>query len=732
MVSLKYLQKLQEEISELQKNQPLNNGEIEKRPRSGSPNSEDELSVYGGKKQVKLKHKHGSTSIHNDSQPSRDEVNVFNGTSSISLFGLEIKDALPNEAVSKIDFNEHVVSPINNRCDRYTVMRNGLTFTCIFEFEMDNKVTITVQLPQYSHVLECLDMYILYLSGCFYYFNLGQFRTRLYRLYYQPADNNTYSRKDIFFLCQILLVCAVGEMYLRKPDLNVRTRFKGLENFPGIGHFDKAYSLVNMLFDGMTTAHSGTALVEVMMLFSFYHQLLNASSGYYIFSGVCLRAATTMGMHKLDDRYQTDDDKKLSGRQDIEHKRRLWWSIYIIDRYMSAKLGFPISIPEEWIIAELPQDIDPPGSHEEQEEEAGELTEFPPASYMNSFIRVMQISSWILLNLYQPSVYNKKLLPTISSIMSKLNEWRQNVPPELNVDFAANDEAFHISRTVANVYSEYYQCINLTVRPLLLHFTRKRILDKPSNNTYIDISSYSEHILGLLNASLDASVQLIKTHVYLKNHGAYSVYGYLDREYIFSAASTLVMFNVAFSIDRNTQRYIYQALQLLSTSDKNVAPFASARKAQLLNFISAFDFLDGGRLSEFVVGGEGTNSHKEYQALTENTHHHQPSNPVPMTSDERTTPQVPLAPQPEVHQSGSLPAQQFPDQNNSVNHQNYLREASGTFRHEKSNVVPPIFPVVEDILDSGERELWDEISNQGFWLGNVSNEFKTLIDENMP
>lgn len=669
MVSLKYLQKLQDELNELRSandGAKTDNGEPSyKRLKLTTDDNNDPQNL-------------DISSIHNPpimSTVEDSDSQFFQGSSSLSLFGLEIKCALPRGADNKVDFNEHLASAIKNRCDSYTVIREGLKFTCVFELEMDNKVAVVVNLPQYSHVLECLDMYMLYLSGCFYYLNLGQFRKRLYELYYKPTNlpSNMYTRSDIFFLCQVLLICALGEMYHRQTSPYAKTRFKGLEQFPGIGHFDKAYTLINMLLDGMLSDNTDTAMVEVIMLFSFYHQVLNASSGYYVFSGVCLRAATTMGMHVNS----PANDAHLT-KQEIEHRRRLWWSIYIVDRYMSAKLGFPISIPEESIITDLPQDIaDDPGS---------ELSEFPPANYMNAFIRVMQISSWMLLHLYQPSIYNKKLLPTISSVLSKLYDWRRTVPPELNIDFTLDDSVFQISRTVANVYSEYYQCINLTVRPLLLHFMRQRILDKGSNHSPIDISSYSDHITGLLNASLDASIQTIKIHAHLHKNGSFSVYGYLDREYTFSAASTLVMFNVAFATNKTTQRYIQDAIQLLSISDDNIGPFALARKRQLLNFISAFDYLE--------------------------------NNYTPTKTEPTTIP-------PNFHQEG------IPATTPTTTTATYGSNFEDLFRYDKLHAVPSSLPVVEDVLDSGERALWDEISTQAFWLGNVSNDFKNLIDENL-
>lgn len=676
MVSLKYLQKLQDELTELRSaNEGAKTG-------NGEPSHKRlRLSAEDDNNSNDPQHLDIS-SLHNPPMVSSAEGSgsqIFQGSSSLSLFGLEIKYALPCGADNKVDFNEHLASAIKNCCDNCTVIREGLNFTCIFELEMDNKVAVVVNLPQYSHVLKCLDMYILYLSGCFYYLNLGQFRKRLYELYYKPTNlpSNMYTRSDIFFLCQVLLICALGEMYHRETSPNARTRFKGLEQFPGIGHFDKAYTLINMLFDGMLSDHSDTALVEVIMLFSFYHQVLNASSGYYIFSGVCLRAATTMGMHVNS----PANDAHLT-KHEIEHRRRLWWSIYIVDRYMSAKLGFPISIPEESIITDLPQDI--------ANDPESDLSDFPPANYINAFIRVMQISSWMLLHLYQPSIYDKKLLPTISSVLSKLYEWRRTVPPALDIDFTLDDSAFQISRTVANVYSEYYQCINLTVRPLLLHFMRQRILDKVSNHAPIDISSYSEHITGLLNASLDASIQMIKIHTHLHKNGSFSVYGYLDREYTFSAASTLVMFNVAFGTNRTTQRYIQDAIQLLSISDGNIGPFAPARKRQLLNFISAFDYLGN---THTPVKAEPTTIPSNFQG-------------APATS---TT-------------TAAAPA---------ITTATYDNNFEDLFRYDKLHAVPSNLPVIEDVLDSGERAMWDEISTQAFWLGNVSDDFKNLIDENL-
>jgi len=59
--------------------------------------------------------------------------------------------------------------------------------------------------------------------------------------------------------------------------------------------------------------------------------------------------------------------------------------------------------------------------------------------------------------------------------MYDLEMWLKDLPPELKLDFTSFQHK--ISREAVSTFLHYYQCINMTGRPLLLRVCQKRLED---------------------------------------------------------------------------------------------------------------------------------------------------------------------------------------------------------------------------------------------------------------
>lgn len=59
--------------------------------------------------------------------------------------------------------------------------------------------------------------------------------------------------------------------------------------------------------------------------------------------------------------------------------------------------------------------------------------------------------------------------------MGDLAHWLRNLPSTLQLDFKKLDK--DISRESVSIFLHYYQCINMTARPLLFHVVQKRLQD---------------------------------------------------------------------------------------------------------------------------------------------------------------------------------------------------------------------------------------------------------------
>lgn len=347
-----------------------------------------------------------------------------------------------------------------------------------------------------------------------------------------------------------------------------------LTSFPGIDYFYKATNVLNLALGDLQFSNCTIEAVETLLLYAFYHQLVDGSDGHYVTSGLAMRTALIMGMHKKG-------GDELS-RFDQEHSRRLWWTLYGIDRYCSAKSGFPISIPDESITTELPADI----SESVVRDEVHKYDQFVDSCYITCYVELERIFSSMLSRLYQPKSHGD-IIPVMLSVLSDVHAWQQGLPNVLKVDYTK--EPLKISRIITNIHSEYFRCINLTIRPLLLYFVRKRLRSRRTKRAPIDLSIYSPDIIALLNASLQASIQTLRSHRYLLDLQQLAKFGYLDREYIYSAISTLVLFNVAFGVHGSASQQINVGLDLLSEMERVGNSNARKRKKQTEHLIRTFE-----------------------------------------------------------------------------------------------------------------------------------------------
>lgn len=65
------------------------------------------------------------------------------------------------------------------------------------------------------------------------------------------------------------------------------------------------------------------------------------------------------------------------------------------------------------------------------------------------------------------------LVTSVYNIMTDLNNWRRDLPKPLHFDASRLDR--DISRESVSTFLHYYQCINMTARPLLFRVVQRRL-----------------------------------------------------------------------------------------------------------------------------------------------------------------------------------------------------------------------------------------------------------------
>lgn len=578
VVTLKYIQTLQNENSELKAELESlkkttdatkwsikleefeEHDDISKRPRLSNSSSFHSLKSYDA----------DNDSVYPSNKLDKDIVrksSLVAGSTSLTAFGDEINQIFPTANVSFKELDEQTDATIPTQV---FMLRNNDIFFIQSRQADQAPMTVELDLPPYQLALKYYEAFDVFLGESFYFFNPGRFKTELYNIYFEYTPEYYLSREQVLKVTSILMIMAIGKMYYVGQNTTTPSPF-----FPGMEYFNKATFVINFAYTSLQSGICSVENVQTLLLYAFYHQIVDASSGHFLLGGLAMRGALLNGMYN-------DTGKEELNRYELEHRRRLWWTLYAIDRYCSAKFGFPLSIPDDVITTELPANIQ--GNILRDNKTKYDV--FRDPTNINQFIRISQIFSRMMVRLYQQKIHSD-IIPIILSVLSEVFQWRKSLPDALKVDYTKDN--IETSRNIVNIHSEYFRCINLTIRPLLLYFVRKRLRSIRVKRAPIDLTRYSKDIVTMLNASLQASIQTLRSHNNLLSMSLLAKFGYLDREYIYSALSTLILFNVAFGVHGSASQHINVGLSLLDEMMKVGNKNAARRKEQTLHLISSFE-----------------------------------------------------------------------------------------------------------------------------------------------
>lgn len=297
------------------------------------------------------------------------------------------------------------------------------------------------QLPPYEFAKRLFAAQYIYIGTIFSFLQPHTFEARLRQIYSRPPDLG--DREECIAYCQILLIFAYGQMY----SVN---QWSGTDGPPGFTYFKHALWLLPDIHQ-----EGSILFVEVLGLLSPYLQNLNRKDAAFLYIGLAVRMAISLGLHQ-----EVDDPGMDMVEQ--EHRRRVWWSVYSMDRIVSVKSGNPISIHDEDIDVALPSPI------------PGVDPDLSPPRVLATYTKLSRILGKIGEGIYRKkSRSGTSLLASVQSIMNDLSEWLKHVPPEIRIDFTALDQP--ISRESVSTFLHYYQCINMTARPLLLYVIQRRL-----------------------------------------------------------------------------------------------------------------------------------------------------------------------------------------------------------------------------------------------------------------
>ncbi|PSR85672.1 fungal-specific transcription factor domain-domain-containing protein [Coniella lustricola] len=406
-----------------------------------------------------------------------------------------------------------------------------------------------VRLPPLDIARQLYAAQYTYIGTIFAFTDPPAFERLLQEAYQGPPDLG--DQNSCLAYTKLLVILAFGKMY----SVNQWIDWQGP---PGFDYFTLALEFLPDMHE-----EGSILFVETLALVGYFMQNLNRRDAACLYVGMALRMAITLGLHQETANTELSEEVK-------EHRRRVWWSVYSLDRIQSVKSGNPITIHDEDIGVALPSKL----PHE---------PEYSAAIVLRHYTKLSQICGEVTVHIYRRTPKTgSTLMASVQRIIMGLSKWHQELPEELQFDPAR----LSISRESVSTLLHYSQCINMTARPLLFHVVQQRCKAGLADKERDWKEGLTQTTVKVIETCVAAARDTIHMMTIAAQKNLVATYGYMDSEHAFSASIVLVMVCVAFPTDSQNINSMNAALELLCTMSKKGNSHMAARY-DLLNRLRA-------------------------------------------------------------------------------------------------------------------------------------------------
>ncbi|KAF2014081.1 fungal-specific transcription factor domain-containing protein [Aaosphaeria arxii CBS 175.79] len=341
---------------------------------------------------------------------------------------------------------------------------------------------------------------------------------------------------------KLLALFALGEAYSAKTAVHVQGTA-----FPGSPYFEQVTRMVCF-----PTERPHMNIIEISLLLSLYSFTVNRRHSAYLFASSAARIGLIMGMHLNMPESQCRDPLV------IEHRVRLWWSIYIIDRTCASKLGLPVTIADDDILVSLPS---------RDGCDSTDCNDFGDLEYELCSIALSKIAAKSTKEIYSRTHRREPFSQRVQSILKELSTWLEQLPSNLRLknDGSSSSDRAHI----VYLHLSFNQGIILATRPILLH-----VLDC-HRNTLADpdvgpSDRVSENALTLAETCIQCARHSYRIITDAWIHGTFATFDYFNTQYLFVAATVLAISSLLGNQQNDGDKHNFDnAVELLQQLDRS-------------------------------------------------------------------------------------------------------------------------------------------------------------------
>lgn len=363
----------------------------------------------------------------------------------------------------------------------------------------------------------------------FHLFDDAEFSSQLDLFYENPA---VFEQRSRIWFIHYLVLMAIGKALVSNVQAGAHLFARALRLLP----------------DVTSLCSSPITSTELLCSIALYLQCLDHRTSAHIYIGQAMRVAISHGLH-------WDVQAQDVGENSVHRCRRIWWTVYALDRRLSAICGTPNSLRDEDITTPLLPDAN------------------DSAFFLG--VKISQLFGNVLSTVYSvDGKLAKKFSATVQTTLRGI--------AVLSDELAAySDQCFgEVSRAAAHLNLAYHQCIILTTRPFLFALLQRRLANERTS-TSLPLTASAK---GLVQVCIDSAMQVLSILSNLKQHDLIDAFLPFDLDSAVSAAFVLLMaanIHPKLIPNRDWLDTAYDVFDIMTSKGNNLAPLRKSEVEEL-------------------------------------------------------------------------------------------------------------------------------------------------------
>ncbi|SCU77258.1 LAMI_0A00364g1_1 [Lachancea mirantina] len=346
-------------------------------------------------------------------------------------------------------------------------------------------------------------------NNTFFYFDSKWFKAIVLRIYQKRSE---LGLTDVNHVCLLYMGLCMGSIFAYVWKDNKILLGSQTGKFPGSTFYEHA----QLLFPAVINDSSVEA-VQVFFLAAMYVLAGQELEKAYIYLGIAMRAAVANGMHK---NFLLGDscDKKVA-----ESRKRLFWSVYTIERRSAIALGRPETLPVSEIDLDLPAYCDGLDANSENAN----------VSCMILIITVSLLTIKIHDMWFRRATDGLKFA-TIMDLYHSIERWRRQVPPQFELKLMGIGERSY--RGAVHVHFAHNLAKITLGRPFLLLKLRYSNISAELDES---MNSFASQMVGY---TYKAASEIVEILLNLRTNNLLSCYSFNDYNACHAASFVMVVY----------------------------------------------------------------------------------------------------------------------------------------------------------------------------------------------